>query len=192
MTVQHRHSFLSGLQLPPNFGAVQQGSSSIFHYHQGWNINISSTTTSALWLVLLPLFCCCFKDERSYFHCIWLWNVTSFFSIGTDTIKCKTAKISAASMRPKLHNSSHDGRKDSWLSLTKQTKWISSDGLQVWFCLWMLCFLMFCHRNQFPAGKRSDRWVAGRLQQRWVLQVVRIPQSGGHAPEQHVQVRCFM
>lgn len=92
MTVQHRHSFLSGLQLPPNFGAVQQGSSSIFHYHQGWNINISSTTTSALWLVLLPLFCCCFKDERSYFHCIWLWNVTSFFLLELTQSNAKHPK----------------------------------------------------------------------------------------------------
>ena len=205
---------------------MQQGSSSIFHYHQGWNINISSTTTSAHWLVLLPLFCCCFKDERSNFHCIRLWkeckswessplwcqigwgslqfmiyggNINDMrciqlFSVGIVTIKCKTAKLSAASTRPKLHNSSHDGRKDPWPSLTKQPKLIKYDsgGPQVWFCLWMLCFLMFCHRNQFPVGKRSDRWVAGRLQQRWVLQAVWIPQSRGHAQEQHVQVRCFM
>lgn len=51
---------------------------------------------------------------------------------------------------------------------------------------------MFCCRNQFPAGKCTDRRVAGCLQQRWFLQAVWIPQSWSHAQEQHVQVRCFL
>lgn len=47
---------------------------------------------------------------------------------------------------------------------------------------------VFWCRNQFPVGKCTDLGVAGRLQQRWILQAIWIPPSWSHAQEQLVQV----
>lgn len=44
-------------------------------------------------------------------------------------------------------------------------------------------------RYQFRAGERSDRGLAHRLQQRWLLQTVWVPSSRGHAEKQHLQVQ---
>lgn len=46
-------------------------------------------------------------------------------------------------------------------------------------------------RYQLRTGERSDRGLADRLQQRWLLQTVRLPPSRGYAEEQHVQVRQY-
>ena len=51
-----------------------------------------------------------------------------------------------------------------------------------------LLSLSLSNRYQLCPGKRSDRGLAHRLQQRWLLQVVGVPQSRGDAEEQHLQV----
>lgn len=77
------------------------------------------------------------------------------FSIGTVTIKCKTAKISAASMRLKLHNSSHDGRKDPWPSLTKVD--------QIWF-RWSAGMILFSECCVFWCFVTETSFLLGNAQ----------------------------
>lgn len=47
---------------------------------------------------------------------------------------------------------------------------------------------LLSNRHQLCPGERSDSRLAHRLQQRWLLQVVGVPQSGGDAEKQHLQV----